>query len=967
MITHSSTDPAQPTAHLVLCATARLAVALRQSAGRRATGQGLRHWPALDCRTPEQWLTAVRQEWALRGLCPHPTLAHQPMSRVQERWLWERLIGQRLGPEAPYLFDLAALARTAQEALALQLTWGVASGAGPLSAEQQQFQHWRADFERWCQQHGWATPQQLDAATLASLAAAQGLQQWPQQLSLSGFHRLNPLQQALAARMGELGVALQPWDEELPAPPIETASYPDPGAEIQAAARWAQQRLTADPGCRLAIVAPDLGELRQPLLDALEDALCPEALHPARAQQPRPFNVALGAPLAEQPLVGAALLLLQRLSDQDEPTQADWSALLRHPHWLPPEQAPARAQWEARMRRTLPPRASLAQLLEWAAQPRQRPPEAPADDWLQALRQLQTLRSGACASQRLPSAWSASVPDWLRQCGWLQGQRLTSHGFQAREAFFEALHELAAIDSCSGPVSWAQWLSALRALCHETIFQPQTEGEPRLQVLGMLEASGQRFDAVWVLGLHAAAWPPPARPNPLLSTQAQRRAACPSASAAEQSAFAQQVQQRLLRSAATLCLSWPRTQGGHPCEPSAWLLQAAASAASGSAPASYEGPLATNWVDGIVCDGSQAQRIEARLDARAPALAPEETVRGGSALLRAQALCPAWAYFEFRLHARGLEEPVDGLDERARGSLLHLALARLWTHLRDSRTLQALAAPGRALVVAQAVAEALQQRAADPDQPPLTLRRQRLEQARLQRLLLQWLALEARREAAFSVVAIEARHAIDLDGLALRLQIDRVDRLDDGRLLVIDYKSGSAVDTRNWAEARLTEPQLPLYATWGDLGDLGAVPDLDALPATAHPAAPRTDPVAGALFAKVTLKKSAWAGLVAHDALNPGGATVLDSARGRKRYPEADFPGWAEVLAHWRERLRECAAEIRCGEAAVRVPDEQGLRHCRLLALLRLDERRRQWQALRVSHLGGPTPGGTPPIQPANP
>ena len=259
------------------------------------------------------------------------------------------------------------------------------------------------------------------------------------------------------------------------------------------------------------------------------------------------------------------------------------------------------------------------------------------------------------------------------------------------------------------------------------------------------------------------------------------------------------------------------------------------------------------------------------------------------------------------------------------------------------------------------MAEALQQRAADPDQPPLTPRRQRLEQLRLQRLLLQWLALEARRPADFAVLAIEAKHAIDLDGLALRLQIDRIDRLDDGRLLVIDYKSGSAVDTRSWAEARLTEPQLPLYATWGDLG---ALHDLGAAPATAHPAGAHPDPVAGALFAKVSLKKPAWAGLVAQAAFNPGGATVLDSARGRKRYPEADFPGWAEVLLHWRERLRECAAEIRSGEAAVRVPDEPALRHCRVLALLRLDERHRQWQALRAS---SPTPGCTPPIQPAKP
>ena len=41
---------------------------------------------------------------------------------------------------------------------------------------------------------------------------------------------------------------------------------------------------------------------------------------------------------------------------------------------------------------------------------------------------------------------------------------------------------------------------------------------------------------------------------------------------------------------------------------------------------------------------------------------------------------------------------------------------------------------------------------------------------------------------------------------------DRIDRLADGRQVIIDYKTGASIDTKNWAAQRITEPQLPIYA-----------------------------------------------------------------------------------------------------------------------------------------------------------
>ena len=744
--------------------------------------------------------------------------------------------------------------------------------------------------------------------------------------------------QTLLQHLQRLGVQVQALADEPQAERIELRSYPDAAAECLAAAQWAQQQLAADAQRRIAIVAPDLRALRLRLHDTLQDLLAPEQLHPQRAQAQPPFNLTLGAPLAEQALVGCALTLLHCLAQADELKQSDIGQLLRHPYWSAPDEALARAHLEQQMRSALPAHLSLQQVLDWAAAkpsrwqdaaqaaPEAAPSAARAESgpsaqpapalWLQHLQGLQRLAASASSEARLPSQWAALLPGWLEQAGWLHGRSLSSHEFQAHQAWLEALAELGRLDACSGPLPLGGWLRRLRALCQERIFQPQSLGQPRLQVLGALEASGQRFDAVWVLGLQAAVWPPPPQPNPLLPFAAQRRAASPNASAAVQYEFAQQVQQRLLRAAPALWLSWPRSEGAAPCQPSPLLSSRATECAAAPNP---------HWSAQALRSGQALRARETLDDACAPPMSAEEDTLGGSALLRAQALCPAWAYFQYRLAAQGLPEASEGLEPRQRGSLMHAALALLWKELKDASTLQRLSAAESEAAIERACHSALDAHAAHPKQPRLSQRRRALEQRHLHLLLQRWLEQERSRGSAFAVIGIEQNQEIELAGLRLKLQIDRIDQLDDGRLLVIDYKSSQSIDTANWASQRLSEPQLPLYAAC----------------ATLHPGQ-----VAGALFAKVRRKDPGWAGLVADAAANPHGAPRYDDTRSRARYPLARFPTWDAVLQHWRERLHALAAEVRAGDAAVRLADPALLRHCEVLPLLRLSERRSQWLAL---------------------
>lgn len=64
-----------------------------------------------------------------------------------------------------------------------------------------------------------------------------------------------------------------------------------------------------------------------------------------------------------------------------------------------------------------------------------------------------------------------------------------------------------------------------------------------------------------------------------------------------------------------------------------------------------------------------------------------------------------------------------------------------------------------------------------------------------------WLAgrSESKREQPFVVLHTEKETKPDIEGIEVRMSVDRIDQLDDGSLLVIDYKTGAAIDTKNWS------------------------------------------------------------------------------------------------------------------------------------------------------------------------
>lgn len=876
---------------LHLCATSRLAQTLREERPADASS-----WQTLQALTAGQWLSQLADEALISGRADLP----QMLESDAERLLWEQVIADALAggaSPAAALFDLPGLAASAMEAHALCRQWGLEAGGA--ADEARLFAGWQEAFLKRCREGGWIDIGGFHLALVERLA--EGDFALPACIVLCGFDRLTPLEQRLFGVLERRGVEIGQRDFSVAAGAAPVAhACADASAECHAAVAWALGQLALDPGRRIAIVAPDLASVRDRLAGLLDEALHPLAMRPDGAELPRSYNISLGRPLAAQPLVSSALELLALGSGRAVVEQSRLSALLLGCFWAGDvSEADARACLDMALRRELPYFTNAPALVRLAGRQAQSCARS-----IEALSSALTVLAEAPRSQ-LPGAWGRCFRQALAAFGWPGERPLSSDEFQAHRAFGELLDGFGRFDALLGRIGQGAALARLRELCRQRLFQPETRGQPVIQVLGVLESAGLNFDALWVMGLNDDRWPAPPRPNPLLSVEAQRAAGSAHASAEVELDFARRVHARLLRSAPSVTLSWARADGNRMLRPSPLLGELASAPLLEQRVATLAGRLAAD---------AGCVSID---DAQAPPINEGEAVAGGSWLLRAQAICPAWAFYQFRLGAQALDAPVEGLDPAARGTLVHAALEQFWQRIDGSAGLAALGEDAVRHLLVETVEAALTQ-FEEQKRSQLPQRFRQLEGARLVRLLERWLAVERARPQPFTVIACEQAASVDIEGIRVNMVVDRIDRLADGRQLIIDYKTGAAIDVHNWASPRITEPQLPIYAALVG-GDVAAV-----------------------AFAKVLIDKPAFAGIADVEDLLPGVRGLADTRQ--KIFPADRFPDWPSVIAHWRDSLHQVAREVRAGVAGVSFANEGDLKYCEVLPLLRLPERRRLLQ-----------------------
>ncbi|MCC7548423.1 MAG: PD-(D/E)XK nuclease family protein [Burkholderiales bacterium] len=855
----------------------RLARDLARRFGRAQADAGLAAWRSPDILPWEAWIARSLQS------CAHADAALQFADAAQELALWRRVI--EAASSSP-LLDVGAAARSARDARALQHAWRI-DCAGAQSEEVAAYQEWARRFEAACRRQGWVeSARRLDL--LGAHVRALGLAGCST-LIVYAFDQLPPQARELLDILAARGVNVH---ERQPAPlasRVQRVACADEEDERRQVAAAVRARLLEQPASRITVVVPALAATRAAWMRALDDALQPTRCLPGAALGARPYNLSLGLSLSAQPLVYAALALL-RLAQAGRMPLAELGVVLRGPFLGGAEQERlARAQLDASLRRRGAPELDVDTLLQLA---RGRSPNDVAGCPLLAARLRDwSVRAAAVRGRRqLPSAWSVTFLELCGALGWPGQRTLDSEEFQAHAKWQETVSALARLDPVLGRVPYAEALGWLARSAADTLFQPESPEVP-VQVVGVLESVGLESDCLFVTGLHDEAWPESSRPNPFLPLAHQRAAGVPHASAEWELAFAQRMLAHWSAGAASVFLTHPVRQGDRPLRPSALIAQLPAAPAFACA-------------DSLAQQVRRAALLETVADGRGAAWTAGLEVPGGVAVLERQAACAFRAFAVHRLGARTLDETQPGLAPRERGILLHRALAALWAELQSHARLLELDSGQVDAAVTRAVEGALQAlRAERPD--ALTPAFAELERARLGELLARLLDAE-RARSPFRVVEREAPREIDFAGLRLRARVDRVDELDDGRRVVIDYKTGAA-GAHQWYGERPDAPQLPLYAL--------------------------TDPgeVAAVVFASLRTGAVGFTGVAAAADLLPGVKPVQPERAGA-----ADLPA---LMREWQRHLGALAHAFLSGEGQVapkRYP--QSCEYCEVAAMCRVRE-----------------------------
>ena len=399
------------------------------------------------------------------------------------------------------------------------------------------------------------------------------------------------------------------------------------------------------------------------------------------------------------------------------------------------------------------------------------------------------------------------------------------------------------------------------------------------------------YDGIWVAGLSAGQWPPPPQPDPFLPIPVQRAAGMSGASPAGQLALAQRRLAAWRERSSRLALSYPCAEDDvslQPCALVSWPQSAAVPDRKA---------VVTPAADPLILALRASAKLETRPAERALPWPAGRSLPRGTRALELQADCPFRAAAELRLDAAPMPEPRPGVDMRERGRVLHLALELVWRQLNDSTGLRACDAGALQTLALRATAKAMHTVVAGRV-APLSPTLHANESLRTTRVIVALLEQEKTR-ADFRIDELEVSRVHLLAGVEIRVRMDRVDRLTDGRA-VIDYKSGAPQSFTIGGE-RPRNVQLLVYAAL-----VGA-------------------PLVGVASVHLQARGVGWRGAAIEKSVFP-----QLSARSDVAVP------WPGVLPYAQYAIEGLVREFVAGDAAV-APGPQACERCHLAGLCRID------------------------------
>jgi len=881
---------------LILTVNQRMARTLLQEYSQWQLRHGNSVWEKPLVFTPAAWW----QRCLLQNVASGSLLNH-----AQQQTIWRRIIRNDLKQRKYALLQVDATVKQALKAYAGLCDYLIDpdSSASPYlytaaTPEEQAFKRWYSAYMEYCTSHSYMDPQRL--GTYVQEQFSQGVFPPPAELWLVGFDEVAPQLRAFTQTLAQKGTQIVVPDIEHKNSFSEVYACADPIAELELVAHWAYTHIAR--GHSVGVIVPELERYQSSIERVFRQ------YETTYGTENIELNLSVGQPLSQYGVIQAALRLLQ----VEEPLDLDeFGYLLRSP-WFNggQHQMDEHAEAEAFLRTCARPRANI-------------------DTYTRLLRQKGYFHSGIesiCATlkhlvdikeRKAPTTWLETFSETLQKVGWPGDYPPDSQMYQVLRAWEEQILPLfASLTPVEPKMSRMEAARQLQRLCADSVFQAAAR-DKRLHIVGLLEGVALACDAVWVTGLHDQVLPSALNYNTFIPVAIQKHYAMPRASMEREMEFCTRLLQQLHALAPEVNFSYARcaedgsVRGASPFLPVAqsgteqWLKSALQLTA--------ERPEVEQSVLELIQDcaglplAADPDKIDVGYGDERFISAPPYAVKGGTYLLKEQAMCPFRAYAHFRMHARALEAPVEGVDMRVRGSLIHLLLQHFWEEVKTQEQLLQLSTEQCRLLLTRRCQAIMQ----DNKHAYVPQNLHELELDRLVKLALEWLEIDKDRPP-FRVLSVEEREVLQVGPLHINAIADRVDEiLPNAGMVLLDYKTG-VVALKDILGEHMLEPQLPVYALHG-----------------------QHQPVVGFAVAQVRAGACVLKGTCVADEDNLPPLPVKSM----------DVSEWDAARTQWRAQLDTLAQDIAAGRADVAPVQDNVCQFCDLSALCRIKQQTRSDKA----------------------
>ena len=805
------------------------------------------------------------------------------ISKVRSNILWEKIIARDKSLSNKKVLLTHGVARTAYDAYLLMAEYNVSLPLEDiyLTEESKALKRWKNSYEKEIVKLGFIDQLSL-TERVKKLIKGDSRVSLPDKIIIAGFDEITPGTESFIAAIKEQGCCVDFWPDEpvrsglLRRGSIQTSfeisevkarirvrAYADEKEEVIQVARWI--RKVIKPGLRVGIVVPQMNRYRKIIRQEFTAELDPGSVLPWEEGSGL-FNISMGSTIYEEPVIKSAIDILS-IEERNDISKV--SSVLHSPFISSDEdEYLSLTRLDADLKKMGYIKISLSQIVKRISYYDKRQQDLSGfikrvSKWSRILKENR--------GRELPSFWAGNFSKCLKELGW-PSVKLENSEYQALMVWNELLEGLQSLDDILGKINRRESLKHLTRLVKNRVHQPESQ-ECSIQVLGTLEASGQFFDYLWIIGAHEYAFPGQPSPNPFIPLYIQKKFNLRHSSPEREFAFSKVVLKRLLNSAPHVEVSFPLVIDDMEVRLSPLL----------DLPERQQKEL-------IIEDSCRLKDIvhsekafeDIPYEENIPVTDDElRIISGGVSILKNQSACPFKAFATHRLNASTIATPEPGLSPADRGTIVHTALKFFWKGVKNSKRLKEIPLNNH---IKDSVDEAIKGHCSAGSLPEKYVE---LERDRVEALIGEWINLELARDD-FEVIEVECEREISMGKLLIKTRFDRIDRLDNGGEVIIDYKTGGC-SKKDWLTERPKDPQLLLYNLSGCF---------DAI-----------------TYAKVKAGDLKFVGLSRYDDMLQG----VKSLENDKKILEMleDINSWDELMCMWKIKVERLSASFLNGDTNV--------------------------------------------------